>query len=178
MYGIILYDSVLYLSRFVSSFIIITGAWEWDQPEWNQAPKPAPKWGNVGGLPTPHVASSSSLDVSAATTITNYHTTINNNAVADSASYSTAITANLSNLKPTIKEKSNSKGKTSAKRAQGVQIVEEIEEEVVEEMIEEIAGGSDNPPPPPPPPPPAPEPIVAAIETSSGDSYRKKSLVL
>ena len=124
------HDSVVYLSRFVSSFIIITGAWEWDQPEWNQAPKPAPKWGNVGGWPTPHVTSSSSLDVSAA-----------------------------------------------------VQIVEEIEEEVVEEMIEEmieeIAGGSDNPPPPPPPPPPAPEPIVAAIETSSGDSsYRKKSLVL
>ena len=28
------------------------GHWEWDQPEWNQAPKPAPKWGNVGGWPT------------------------------------------------------------------------------------------------------------------------------
>ena len=44
------------------------------------------------------------------------------------------------------------------------EVVEEIEEEVVE-IIEEIAGG--------------PEPIVAAIEPSSGDSsYRRKSLVL
>ena len=63
--------------------------------------------------------------------------------------------------------------------AGGNQIVEEIEEEIVEEIeeevieiIEEIAGGFGDPPPP------APEPIVAAIETSSGDSYRKKSLVL
>ena len=57
------------------------------------------------------------------TTINNYHTTINNNAMADSVSYSTAIPANLSNLKPTIKKKPNSKGKNSAKRAQGTCIM-------------------------------------------------------